>query len=72
MILHFTPCLVTSPPPLPYNICCTVHYSIIIEGLDYVNHEDVIPYTNTSMDPFVHELFGQFLVPSDGEKEGAL
>jgi len=37
-------------------------------GLDYVGHDDIIPYTNTSMDPFVHELFGQFLVPS-GDKE---
>lgn len=34
-----------------------------------MSHDDIIPYTNTSKDPFIHELFGQFLVPSEG-KEG--
>ena len=34
-----------------------------------MSHDDVIPYTNTSADPFIHELFGQFLVPSES-KEG--
>ena len=34
-----------------------------------MSHEDVVPYRNTSMDPFVHELFGQFLVPSDDNSD---
>ena len=38
-------------------------------GLDYVSHDDVIPYTSTSLDPFFHVLFGEFLVPN-AEKEG--
>ena len=33
-------------------------------------HDDVLPYSNTSMDPFVHELFGQFLVPSNADEDG--
>ena len=34
-------------------------------GLDYVSHEEVLPYTSTDSDePFRHELFEQFLVPS--------
>ena len=30
-------------------------------GLDYVSHDDILPYTSTSQDPFQHELFDQFL-----------
>ena len=37
-------------------------------GLDYVSHEEVLPYTSTDSDePFRHELFEQFLVPSADE-----
>lgn len=32
-----------------------------IPGLDYVSHEETLPYTATDQDPFRHELFGQFL-----------
>jgi hypothetical protein len=40
----------------------TAVYSI--PGLDYVNHNDLLPYKNTSPDPFQHELFKQFFSPS--------
>ena len=37
-------------------------------GLDYISHEEVLPYTSTDTDePFRHELFDQFLVPSADE-----
>ena len=32
-------------------------------------HEDVLPYTSSGREPFTHELFPQFFVPS-GEREG--
>ena len=35
--------------------CC------VVAGLDYVSHDDILPYTSTSQDPFQHELFDQFL-----------
>ena len=35
--------------------CC------VVVGLDYVSHDDILPYTSTSQDPFQHELFDQFL-----------
>ena len=38
-------------------------------GLDYVSHDDVLPYTSSDGDPFHHELFPQFFVPT-GDKEG--
>eukprot|EP00112_Aurelia_sp_Birch-Aquarium-sp1_P006684 Seg1732.9 transcript_id=Seg1732.9/GoldUCD/mRNA.D3Y31 product="Polymerase delta-interacting protein 2" protein_id=Seg1732.9/GoldUCD/D3Y31 len=46
-----------------------------IPGLDYVNHEDVLPYTTTDDQPIQHELFERFLihdpdrVPSFGASE---
>ena len=34
-------------------------------GLDYVAHEDVVPYTSTeTTTPICHELFDKFLMPS--------
>lgn len=33
-----------------------------IPGLDYVAHEDVIPYTSTEKTPIEHELFDKFLL----------
>lgn len=32
-----------------------------VPGLDYVNHEDVLPYISTEEHPIQHELFGKFL-----------
>ncbi|CAF0811101.1 unnamed protein product [Didymodactylos carnosus] len=33
-----------------------------IPGLDYVAHEDVLPYTSTERTPIIHELFDKFLM----------
>lgn len=33
-----------------------------IPGLDYVAHEDVLPYTTTERQPLHHELFDKFLL----------
>ncbi|KAH7958297.1 hypothetical protein HPB49_000637 [Dermacentor silvarum] len=33
-----------------------------IPGLDYVAHEDILPYTSTEKQPLHHELFDKFLV----------
>ena len=33
-----------------------------ISGLDYVNHEDVLPYTSTDDQPIQHELFDRFFI----------
>ena len=33
-----------------------------IPGLDYVAHEDVLPYTTAEKQPLQHELFDKFLV----------
>lgn len=33
-----------------------------IPGLDYVNHEDVLPYTSSEDQPIQHELFERFLI----------
>ncbi|XP_064391589.1 polymerase delta-interacting protein 2-like isoform X2 [Halichondria panicea] len=42
-----------------------------LPGLDYVAHEDILPYTSTGQDSFSHQLFPQFFVPS-GDKQGSL
>lgn len=39
-----------------------------IPGLDYVAHEDIIPYTSTEKQPIAHELFDKFLM-YDPEKD---
>lgn len=33
-----------------------------IPGLDYVAHEDILPYTTTEKQPLHHELFDKFLM----------
>lgn len=33
-----------------------------IPGLDYVGHEDVLPYTTSEKNPLQHELFDKFLM----------
>lgn len=35
-----------------------------IPGLDYVAHEDALPYHTTQPQPLSHELFDKFLTPS--------
>lgn len=31
-------------------------------GLDYVSHEDILPYNSTDQVPIQHELFERFLI----------
>jgi polymerase delta-interacting protein 2 len=33
-----------------------------IHGLDYVSHNDVLPYTSTEKTPIIHDLFDKFLM----------
>ncbi|EDW34276.1 GL21664 [Drosophila persimilis] len=35
-----------------------------IPGLDYVAHEDIMPYSSTEKQPLQHELFDKFLTPA--------
>lgn len=35
-------------------------------GLDYVNHEDILPYLSNEESPIQHELFDKFLT-KDGQ-----
>lgn len=35
-----------------------------IPGLDYVAHEDIIPYVSAEKTPLNHELFDKFLMPN--------
>jgi len=37
-----------------------------IPGLDYVAHEDVLPYTTSETNPLQHELFDKFLMYEEG------
>uniref|UniRef100_A0A1B6IXV3 ApaG domain-containing protein n=1 Tax=Homalodisca liturata TaxID=320908 RepID=A0A1B6IXV3_9HEMI len=45
-----------------------------IPGLDYVAHEDIVPYKTTNKQPLQHELFDKFLVhqPDKEPQYGAL
>lgn len=38
-----------------------------IPGLDYVSHEDIIPYTSVEKSPVHHELFDKFLAHTPGK-----
>ncbi|XP_064653314.1 polymerase delta-interacting protein 2-like isoform X2 [Lineus longissimus] len=37
-----------------------------IPGLDYVAHEDILPYTSTEKQPIDHDLFDRFLIGDSG------
>ena len=37
-----------------------------IPGLDYVAHEDILPYTTSETSPLQHELFDKFLMYEEG------
>ena len=37
-----------------------------IPGLDYVAHEDILPYTTSEGNPLQHELFDKFLMYQEG------
>lgn len=36
--------------------------SLSLSGLDYVSHEDILPYNSTEQVPIQHELFERFLM----------
>lgn len=41
-----------------------------IHGLDYVSHNDILPYRSTERVPIVHDLFDKFLVQNSAETNG--
>lgn len=41
-----------------------------IPGLDYVGHEDILPYSTADSAPIQHELFDKFLVAKDDAGAG--
>ncbi|KAH8041855.1 hypothetical protein HPB51_018649 [Rhipicephalus microplus] len=50
---------------LPEFYLCTFPNFLITKiyaGLDYVGHDDILPYTSTEKQPLHHELFDKFLV----------
>ncbi|KPP77928.1 polymerase delta-interacting protein 2-like, partial [Scleropages formosus] len=47
--------------PSPLSSSITLPLSVITLGLDYVSHEDVLPYSSTDQVPIQHELFERFL-----------
>ena len=40
-----------------------------IPGLDYVAHEDILPYSTTEQNALQHELFDKFLMYEEGKGE---
>lgn len=51
--------------PIPPRLLCEFHclfVSVSLPGLDYVSHEDILPYTSTDQVPIQHELFERFLL----------
>jgi hypothetical protein len=44
-------------------LLCESHcLCLCVPGLDYVSHEDILPYTSTDQVPIQHELFERFLL----------
>lgn len=44
-------------------LCCfSALFLPSVPGLDYVSHEDILPYTSTDQVPIQHELFERFLL----------
>lgn len=46
----------------PSVFCCCSHAAYPPPGLDYVSHEDILPYYSTEQIPIQHELFERFLM----------
>lgn len=42
-----------------------------IPGLDYVAHEDILPYSTKDKAPIQHELFDKFLAPSSSTNDSS-
>ena len=43
---------------------------VLDSGLDYVSHDDVVPYTKISNEPFGNVLLSHFVIPPNGETQG--
>lgn len=43
-----------------------------IPGLDYVAHDDIIPYTSVERVPLQHELFDKFLMHNADKGESSI
>lgn len=70
--------LTTDAQKLKCDCCCYCYYcyliivlcfipvwllfSLLLPGLDYVSHEDILPYNSTEQVPIQHELFERFLM----------
>ena len=48
------------------DLCCRNLYAI--PGLDYVAHEDILPYSTSETNPLQHELFDKFLMYQEGRE----
>lgn len=55
---------IVSPQSRSSLFLCGLHcfFSLSVPGLDYVSHEDILPYTSTDQVPIQHELFERFLL----------
>ena len=51
-----------SPLSLVPLLCKSYQLCLSVPGLDYVSHEDILPYTSTDQVPIQHELFERFLL----------
>ena len=40
---------------------------VLLTGLDYVSHEDILPYIPSELKPINHELFDRFFLLSYGK-----
>ena len=52
---------------LPRHVIIISRHLYTIPGLDYVAHEDILPYTTSDTHPLQHELFDKFLTFKEGE-----
>lgn len=63
-----TPSQVRVPVPVPVPLDVIVKPSGLLQevffgsGLDYVSHEDILPYNSAEQLPIQHELFERFLL----------
>lgn len=53
--------VVPGSPTFPL-LCKSDQLCLSAPGLDYVSHEDILPYTSTDQVPIQHELFERFLL----------
>jgi len=64
--MHIVMCMFVLYHTVLYWFWCTVTLMYLpCAGLDYVGHEDVLPYKTTQKQPIFNHLFDKFLVASD-------